>query len=135
MLNTELWFLLVAGYCLTILIEIPILCLGLSAKYSLRERVVSGVWLTAFTYPCVVLVFPAVLSLAGINSHSVYLLIAETYAPLAEILLFRYLQRQPVWRRPDRDAAVILLANLCSFLAGEAGLSKWLHELAQGLTR
>ncbi len=127
MLKTELWFLLGAGYCLTILIEIPILCFGLSAKYSLRERVVSGVWLTAFTYPCVVLVFPALLSLAGIRSHGVYLLIAETYAPLAEIQLFRYLQRQPLWQRPDRDAGIILLANLCSFLAGSG-----LEQLAAG---
>lgn len=135
MLRPDLWILLAAGYCLTILIEVPILCVGLSSRYSLRNRILSGIVLTAFTYPFVVLVFPALLSLAGVRSHGVYLLIAETYAPAAEIILFRYLQRTSVWQRPDRDAFVILAANLCSFLAGEAGLSHWLQEFAASATQ
>jgi len=38
------------GYLFSILIETPILLIGLSPRHPLRRRVFAGVWLTACTY-------------------------------------------------------------------------------------
>src|SRR5688500_15404948 len=56
----RLWLFLPVGYLTTILIETPILVFGLSPKLSLRRKLLCGIWLTACTYPIVVLVLPAV---------------------------------------------------------------------------
>jgi len=47
---------------------------------------------------------------------------------VAEVLFFRYLTHRPIFRRPDWEAIVIVVANLASFLIGEAGLSRWLSN-------
>ena len=52
----ELWRFLPFGYLLTIAIETPILLFGLSPHHPKRRRLLAGVWLTACTYPIVVLV-------------------------------------------------------------------------------
>ena len=52
----DLVYFLPFGYLLTILIETPILLLGLSSKLSTKQRLLCGAWLTACTYPIVVLV-------------------------------------------------------------------------------
>ncbi len=135
MISAEPWLLLILGYTLTVLIEVPVLCVGLSGEYSIRDRWISGMLLTAFTYPFVVMILPAVMSLAGIQSRLVYLLVAETWAPVGEVVLFRYLHRIPMRKAVDRNAAVIVIANLCSFAAGEAGLSRWIHEIASKVLR
>jgi hypothetical protein len=109
----ELWRFLPIGYLLTIAIETPILLLGLSRNHSLTRRFLCGIWLTACTYPIVTLVLPLLL----VNcSRGFYLLIAETFAPVAECLLFWLaFGKETKWR----DFAVIVTANLASFLAGE----------------
>lgn len=135
MISSEIWVLLLLGYVLTVLIEVPVLCVGLSAEYSIRDRWTSGMLLTAFTYPFVVLILPAMMSLTGIQSRLVYLLIAETWAPVGEVMLFRYLHRIPMRKSADRNAVVIVIANLCSFAVGEAGLSRWIHEIASQVVR
>ena len=122
------------GYVATILIELPILLLGLCASYTLRQRLISGLLLTAFTYPVVILVLPGLLSLAGTKSYTIYLVIAETYAPAAEVLFFRYVMNKPLWTRPDRDAFLIVGANIASFLVGDAYLSQRVHDLILTLT-
>ena len=110
----ELWRFLPLGYLLTILIETPILFVGLSPHHSKRRRIVAGLWLTACTYPIVTLVLPLLLI---DHSRGFYLLIAETFAPVAECLLFWLaFGTQARWR----DFAVIVVANLASFLVGEA---------------
>src|ERR1700677_1663809 len=86
MTSDELWRFLPIGYLATVLIELPILLLGLSAGHPLRTRVTAAVWLTACTYPVVVLVLP--LSLPATLPRWSFLLVAETFAPLAECLLF-----------------------------------------------
>ena len=108
----ELWRFLPIGYLFTIAIETPILLLGLSRHHSIKRRLLSGIWLTACTYPIVVLVLPLVL----INqSRTVFLLVAETFAPVAECLLFRAaFGKETRWR----DFGVIVVANLASFLIG-----------------
>ena len=58
----ELWHFLVIGYLFTILIETPILLLGLSRRHSFKQKLFAGVWLTACTYPIVVLVLPLLLA-------------------------------------------------------------------------
>ena len=82
---SELWRFLPFGYLLTILIETPILIAGLSPRHPLKRKLFAGVWLTACTYPIVVLVMPL---LFAHTSRTIYLIIAETFAPVAECALF-----------------------------------------------
>jgi hypothetical protein len=117
--SSDLWRFLPFGYLLTILIETPILLVGLSTRHSFWRRLFAGVWLTACTYPIVVLVLPLVF---GDASRTVYLIAAETFAPLAECALFwlaygeaEQLGKASMWR----DFSVIVIANLASFLGGE----------------
>jgi hypothetical protein len=115
----ELWRFFVPGYLLTILIETPILLIGLSPRHSIKRRVFAGVWLTACTYPIVVLVLP---QFFGEGSRTSYLIVAETFAPVAECVLFwlacgerEAFGKASMWR----DFGAIMIANLASFLAGE----------------
>src|SRR5829696_48346 len=82
---SRLWLFLPFGYLLTILIETPVLLNGLSPKISFRQRLWCGVWLTACTYPIVVLVLPALMQ---DSPRNLYLFVAETFAPLGECLFF-----------------------------------------------
>lgn len=126
-----LWLLLICGYLLTILIEIPILILGLPRKFAVKDTIVNGLLLTAITYPVVVLVLPAIFTEMGIENRVLFLAVAESFAPITEVLFFRYLIDQPLAARLDREAAVIVVANLTSFLLGEAGLSEQLTRLVE----
>jgi len=108
----ELWRFLPIGYLFTIAIETPILLIGLSRHHPIKRRLLSGIWLTACTYPIVVLVLPLLL----VNySRTFYLLSAETFAPLAECLMFWLaFGKETRWR----DFGVIVVANVSSFLIG-----------------
>ena len=136
MSSSALWRFLPFGYLLTILIETPILLLGLSKRHSVKRRLLAGLWLTACTYPIVVLVLPP---LFESRSRAAYLVAAETFAPVAECILFWLAYgaseelgtssmagthaagvpargtRAYVWR----NFAAIVVANLASFGAGE----------------
>src|SRR5438067_2009458 len=120
------WLFLLIGYPVTIAIETPILMLGLSPRHPMSRRVFAGIWLTACTYPIVILVLPPLL-LHTPDDRTRYLLVAETFAPVAECALFwlafgsrAELGRWSMWR----DLGVIVLANLASFGFGEA-LDHW----------
>ncbi len=116
---SELWFFLPFGYLVTILIETPILLVGLPRMLTLRQKLASGVWLTACTYPIVVIVLAMIFY--G-SSRAMYLLVAETFAPLAECTLFWLVFRaKGILETRDwiRSFAVIILANLASFGIGE----------------
>jgi hypothetical protein len=115
----ELWWFLPCGYLVTVAIETPVLLYTLSARHPTRRRLFSGLWLTACTYPVVVLVLPLVF---GSSSRFAYLVTAETFAPVAECALFwtafgerDELGRASMWR----DFAAITAANLLSFALGE----------------
>lgn len=115
----QLWAFLPIGYLLTILIETPVLLVGLSSKVSFRQKLLCGVWLTACTYPIVVLVLPAIF--LG-ESRALYLAVAETFAPVGECLLFWIaFRRNGLLGGSDwiRCFAAIVLANLASFGVGE----------------
>ena len=115
----DLWRFLPFGYLFTILIETPVLLVGLSKRHSIKRKLFAGVWLTACTYPIVILVLPLVFANA---SRAIYLTVAETFAPVAECILFwlAYGSREDLSRRPMwRDFAAITIANLASFAAGE----------------
>lgn len=122
---SELWSFLPIGYLLTVAVEIPVLLVGLSRRHSFRDRLFAGFWLTACTYPMVVLVLPYVVWKPF--GRVVYLGVAETFAPLAECVLFwlahragHYHQGKPSLNRGTlRDFAAIVAANLGSFLVGE----------------
>ena len=122
----ELWSFLPLGYAATILIETPILLWGLSRRHSWKKKIGSSLWLTACTYPIVVLVMPLlILRPWGLTA---YILIAETFAPAAECALFRATDTQYDFRSSLtlsrwRDAGAIVLANLASFLIGEVWMA------------
>lgn len=116
---TQLWHFFLPGYLLSILIETPILLIGLSKRHPTRRRLLAGVWLTACTYPIVVLVLPL---LFVDTSRMSYLVVAETFAPVAECVLFwlacgelAEVGKRSMWQ----DFATIIVANLGSFLGGE----------------
>ncbi len=121
---SDLWRFLPLGYLLTIAIETPILLAGLSSRHPKSRRALAGVWLTACTYPIVTLVLPLLLAN---QSRALFLLVAETFAPAMECLLFwlafgvrSELGRRSMWQ----DFAAIVIANLASFLVGEL-LNAW----------
>jgi hypothetical protein len=131
---TSMWLFLPLGYALTILMETPILLFGLSPRHSIKRRLLCGMWLTACTYPIVVIVLP--IAIWQPYDRGLYLIVAETFAPLAECLLFWAVCR-PVHNDEGseenlettatrRDYAVIILANLTSFLTGEFVLHDFL---------
>src|ERR1044071_8396868 len=113
----DLWRFLLVGYLLTAAVETPVLVLFLSKRHALKRSLFAGLWLTACTYPVVVLILPP---LFADSSRALSLLVAETFAPAAECLLF-YLAfggdggGGVTWR----DLAAVVAANLLSFLAGE----------------
>ncbi len=115
----ELWYFLPFGYLMTILIETPILLLGLSPKLSFRQKLLCGIWLTACTYPIVVLVLPTILYGA---ERWLYLLFAEIFAPVSECIIFwlafrgKSLLETANW---VRSFVAIVIANLASFGIGE----------------
>lgn len=116
---SELWYFLPFGYLVTILIETPILLIGLSRKLTLRQRLLCGVWLTACTYPIVVLVLPAIFF--G-ESRALYLAVAETFAPVGECTIFWLAFRgKGLLAGNDwvRSFVAIVIANLASFGFGE----------------
>ena len=113
----ELWMFLPFGYLLTVAIEIPVLLIGLSPTHPWKQKLLAGLFLTACTYPIVVFVLP--LTVEHWWGRSLYLLIAEVFAPLAECLLFRLAYPIPVSRSAAiRDMVAIVAANLSSFLIG-----------------
>ena len=114
-----LWYFMPVGYAATVAIEMPLLIFLLPKQISVRARIACGFWLTACTYPIVVLVLPALM--AGFSRTS-YLLVAETFAPVAECLLFWLAFR----KRDDlhtagwvRSFLAVCIANLASFGIGE----------------
>lgn len=129
----ELWRFLPRGYAWTIALEAPILWFGLSPGHSPTRKLLAALWLTACTYPIVVLVLP--LLVEDRFGRTAYLAVAETFAPVAEVALFLALTRQSNQTSNDppsspatgsessqvdwrRDAAAIVVANLTSFLVG-----------------
>jgi hypothetical protein len=122
-MNLDPKYLWMMGFCylLTIIVETPILLVGLSRHHPIPRRLFCGLWLTACTYPVVWFVLPEILmDYLGWNRTG-YILVAETFAPLAECLIFWLAfggRTSELGARP-RDFVAIVLANLASFLAGE----------------
>lgn len=109
------------GYFLTVCLETPVLLLGLQRKYTLKQKIAAGFLLTACSYPFVCFLIPAMIS--PYTDRTLYLIVAETFAPVSECLVYwLWLGR---WksnfsdRRLWLDFAVIILANLVSFSMGE----------------
>ena len=114
-----LWAFLPFGYLLTILVETPILIFGLSRKITLRQKLLCGIWLSACTYPIVVLVMPM---LFADYPRWQYLTVAEIFAPVAECALFWLAFRaKGILNTADwLDCFLaIVVANLGSFGVGE----------------
>ena len=113
----RLWLFLPVGYLVTILIETFVLLFGLPPKLSFKQKLTCGIWLTACTYPIVVLVMPLIFA-----ERLTYLIVAETFAPLAECFLFWLVFRsKDLLETKDwiRSFIAIIAANLASFGIGE----------------
>ena len=118
--QAELWQFLFYGYVFTVLIEAAVLLPGLSRRHPLGRRIFAAVWLNACTYPVVILVLPNLFD--STNDRLRYLLVAETFAPVAECTLFWLaFGTREEWLKPSmwRNLAVITVANLASFGFGE----------------
>ena len=114
-----LWYFLPIGYLTTILIETFVLFFLLSPKLSFKQKILCGIWLTACTYPIVVLVLPPLLME---YSRTLYLIVAETFAPLGECFFFWLVFRNnEEFEQNDwiRCFVAIIVANLASFGIGE----------------
>lgn len=130
-----LWSLLPIGYLLSISLETPVLLVGLSRRHPLPRRLLAGFWLTACTYPIVILVLPQLIWLPlGDRGYWPYVTVAEIFAPAAECLLFwlAFWKLTPAQAPPEnarrnflRDMLAIVAANLTSFIAGY-WIFKWL---------
>jgi hypothetical protein len=121
---SRLWYFLPVGYLATVLIELPLLVFLLPKELGVRARIACGFWLTACTYPIVVLVLPA---LMASYSRGAFLLVAETFAPVAECFLFWLAFRNSGKLNRTgwiRSFLVIVIANLASFGVGEI-LNAW----------
>jgi len=115
----ELWYFLPFGYLITILIETPILLIGLSPKVSFKQKLLCGVWLTVCTYPIVILVMPSLMF--GFPRWQ-YLTVAEIFAPVGECVIFWIAFRgKELLETADwvRCLIAIVFANLASFGIGE----------------
>ena len=103
---------LIVGYLITVAIEAAVLWPGLARHHGGRTRLSATLLLTAATYPIVFWTLPAVMAGA---TRGAFLVVAETFAPVAEVLLFRLLTGP---RATPRDAVAIVAANLLSFGLG-----------------
>jgi hypothetical protein len=114
-----LWTFLPIGYLLTILVETPVLIVGLSRRVTLKQKILCGIWLSACTYPIVVLVMPM---LFADWQRWQYLTVAEIFAPVAECVLFWLVfRRRGILNNRDwvECFVAIVVANLASFGVGE----------------
>lgn len=111
-------------FVITVAVETAVLLIALSRRHSWKTRVFAGIWLTACTYPIVWLVIPQLIN--PNSERTLYLAVAETFAPVAECLLFwlAFERPRPVARRDlIRDMLTIIVANLASF-----GVGVWLQQ-------
>lgn len=137
----DLWKLLPLGYALSILLETPVLLVGLSPRHSIWRRWLAGMWLTACTYPIVILVLPPLIWMPfGERGYWPYVTAAEIFAPATECVLFWLAfwklapaPPAPANRRLDllRDMLAIVAANLTSFIAG-IWIFDWVLRAASG---
>ena len=114
-----LWFFPV-GYLLSVSLELPVLWFGLPGVVTRGQRLEAGFWLTACTYPIVVIALPILMSGC---SWTAYVLTAESFAMLAECALF--LAWLPVRQQALRCCVMIGLANLTSWQLGGWLLSRF----------
>jgi len=121
---------LIFGYLATVAIEAPVLCTGMDAQTPFRLRLQAGLLLTALTYPVVVVLLPLLMGALG---RPMYLLVAEIFAPAAEVLFFRFMTARGLTAPLDRNDTVIIVANLLSFGFGQLFFAQRLASFA-GLT-
>ena len=108
------WFYLVVGYVLTVIVELPILVVGLGTEHSLRRKIAAGFWLTACTYPVVVLVYrPCSGPLPGVRDGSTF------PSPSHSRRSANAVCSGGIDRLSQRDVVAIVVANLSSFAMGE----------------
>lgn len=112
--------LVLMGYLITISIETPVLFVGLGNRYSAKEKLFAGAFLTACSYPFVTIFFPMIWN--PYEQYTTYMTVSEIFAPLSECAIFAWIfhQRKSLSKKARAwDMFVVILANLISFLAGE----------------
>ena len=128
----DYWKFLPIGYLFSVAIETPILCVGLSRRHPWKDRVLAGLWLTACTYPIVVLALPLLLMPTYPRTC---VAVGEAVAHFGECALFwaAYGSRAERWKPSMwQDLGVVFLANLASFSIGYlTGFGDWVFDRIQ----
>lgn len=119
----QLWRFLLVGYPLTVLLELPVLWWCLHPSHPRRRKLFSAFWLTACSYPIVILVLPILLQS---QTRWVMVAVAEVVAPASECVLFLGAFGLATWRR---DVVAVVAANLLSFGVGELLHAEGFFEL------
>ena len=108
------------GWLVAVPLETPVLWFGLAPVHSWRQKLFAGLWLTACSYPLLVLVLPAIVD--PLTQWRLYVLVGETGVATIECLLF-WLAFDKGRGHPRkvlvRDALAVVLANLNSYLLVE----------------
>ena len=105
-------------YLITVAIETPILYAGLGTQHSRGRRIFAGFWLNACTHPMVTLFFPHWFD--PTTDRPLYLLVSETFAPLAECLIF-WISYRPL-RQPGREHGLHRLGQSCVLFPRRTGI-------------
>lgn len=111
--------LALVGYFSSVLIETSVLLFALAKRYSVKQKIFAGFFLTAYSYPFVLFVFPFIWN--PYRQFFIYALVSELFAPISECAVFYLLfHRGKNLSRSLRakDYAAVVLANLASFIAG-----------------
>ncbi|MBI5831749.1 MAG: hypothetical protein HZB16_05465 [Armatimonadetes bacterium] len=107
------------GYALGVVVETPVLLATLSPAHGWRRRCAAGLWLTACTYPLLVMVLPVFID--PDTAWTRYVVVGEVAVAVTESALF-YLAFNRGTQRPRRwlvqDVVAVVLANLASYLVG-----------------
>ena len=109
------------GYLLTVAVETPVLLVALSPAHGWRRRLAAGLWLTACTYPLLLLALPLLIHPAA--HPTAYIAVGEVGVAAAESALFHLAFNQGADRPRSwcwRDTMAIVGANLASY-----GVGRW----------
>jgi hypothetical protein len=132
MTSPAVWVFLIIGYLATVAIEAPVLIAGLSTQRSRQARIAAAFWLTACTYPVVVLTLPAIAGSS--NDWVTSLLLAEVVVACGKSCSGGMMCGRQLIGGPQRDDLVILVANILSAALGQWLLTDWLADTARGWT-
>jgi hypothetical protein len=79
--------------------------IGLSGRHPWQRRLFAAFWLNACSYPIVFFVLPALIDVDG--QRTLYLIVAEIFAPVAECALFYAMFIAPLQEAPTAAPSIL----------------------------